>query len=111
MDAVALGRGAGDDAVEEDHVLVLLGDLDRQVADAWPVGGEIGEFVVVGGEQTAAADAVVQMLGDRPRQRHAIEGRGAAPDLIEDDQAAPRRVIEDRRSLGHLDHEGREVAR
>ena len=35
-----------------------------------------------------AADRVVQVLGDRPGQRDAVVGAGAAADLVEDDQAA-----------------------
>ena len=42
----------------------------------------------MGGEQGPAADRVVDVLGDRPGQRDAVEGAGAAADLVEDHQAA-----------------------
>ena len=67
--------------------------------------GELGQLVVVRGEQRPAADRVVQVLGDRPGQRHAVVGARAAADLVEDDQAPRRGVVEDVRRLGHLDHE------
>ena len=48
---------------------------------------------------------VVQVLGDGPGQRDAVVGAGAAADLVEDDQAARRGVVEDVGRLGHLHHE------
>ena len=53
---------------------------------------------------------LVQVLGDRPGEREAVEGRGAAADLVEEDQAARGRLAEDRRRLAHLDHERRLAA-
>ena len=41
--------------------------------------------MVVGGEEGAAADGVVQVLGDGPGDGEAVEGAGAAADLVEDD--------------------------
>ena len=43
--------------------------------------------------------------------REAVEGRGAAADFVEDDEAALGRVVADVRRLVHLDHEGRLPAR
>ena len=39
-----------------------------------------------------------------------VEGRGAAADLVEHDEGARARLIEDRGRLDHLDHEGRAAA-
>src|SRR2546421_579890 len=50
---------------------------------------EIGKLVVVGGEHRAAADGVVQVLGNRPGDGQAIVGARAASDLVEHDQRAP----------------------
>ena len=66
---------------------------------------QLGEFVVVRREQRPAADAVVQVLRDAPGQRHAVVGAGAPADLVEDDEAQRRGVVEDVRRLGHLHHE------
>src|SRR3954463_14398885 len=77
-------------------------------AGGW--GGEVGQLGVGGREQGGAAEPVVEVLGDRPGERDAVEGRGAAADLVEHHQRAAGGVVEDRRRLGHLDHEGREVA-
>ena len=61
--------------------------------------------MVVGGEQRAAADVVVQVLDDGPGQREAVVGARPAADFVEDHQAARRGVVEDAGRLGHLDHE------
>ena len=67
MDAVAAVGTAGEDAVEENYVAAFLGDRDAVVADAGEGGGELGEFVVMGGEQGFAAEAgvVVQVFDYR----------------------------------------------
>ena len=53
----------------------------------------------------------MQVLDAGPGDREAVEGRRAAADLVEDDQRTRGRLIEDRRRLDHLDHEGRTAAR
>ena len=63
------------------------------------------------GEQRARTVLLVQMFDRRPGDGEAVEGRGAAADLVENDEAPLRRLIEDRRRLHHLDHEGRAPAR
>ena len=68
------------------------------------------ELVEMRREQGAAAVFLVQMLDRRPGDREPVEGRGAAADLVEDDERAGARLVEDRRGLDHLDHEGRAAA-
>ena len=63
--------------------------------------------MVVGREERARADVLVDVLDDGPRQGEAVEGAGAAADLVQHDERAPRRVVEDVGDLDHLDHEGR----
>ncbi len=50
------------------------------------------------------------MLDRGPGDRKAVEGRGAAPDLVENDQRSRPRLVQDRCGLDHLDHEGRAPA-
>ena len=45
-----------------------------------------GQFVIVRGKERAAADDVVQVLGDCPRDREAVVRAGAASDFIEHDE-------------------------
>ena len=45
--------------------------------------GQRAELVVVRREQRLRADPIVEVLGDRPGDRHAVVGRRAAPDLVE----------------------------
>jgi L-serine deaminase len=50
-------------------------------------GREVGQLEVVGGKQREAAVAVVQVAGDGAGQRQAVEGGGAAADLVHQHQA------------------------
>ncbi|KAG5734964.1 hypothetical protein E4T56_gene20429, partial [Termitomyces sp. T112] len=46
------------------------------------------QFMIMGGKQAAAPVDPMHRLGHRPCQREAVIGAGAAPDLVEDDEAA-----------------------
>ena len=100
------------------HQLVQEHDLalpflypHRGIEQARQACRERGELVEVGGEQCAAAIALVQMLDRGPGDGKPVECCCAAADLIEDDERSLARLIEDRRGLHHLDHEGRAPAR
>ena len=68
--------------------------------------------MIVGGEHhLGPLPALVQLLRHRPGDGEAIEGRGAAAHLVEEDEAARRRVVQDARRLDHLDQEGALAAR
>ena len=67
--------------------------------------GELRELVVVGREDRLAAHAVVQMLGHRPGDRHAVVGRRATSYLVEQDEAAVGGAAQDGAGLAHLHHE------
>lgn len=96
--------------MQEDDVAVPLLDAHGRVRQPHELFGENRQLVEMGREEPAAAIDLVQMLDRRPGDRQAVEGRGAAADLVEDHQRAVRRLIEDRRRLDHLDHEGRPPA-
>ena len=57
-------------------------------------------------KQRLCAHLVVQVLDDAPRQAQPVERARAPANLIQDDQAAGRRVVQDVRRLAHLHHEG-----
>jgi hypothetical protein len=61
----------------------------------------------VGGKQRQAAVLLEQVATDGESQRHAVEGRGAAADLVHQHQAALGGVMQDGGGFGHFDHEGR----
>ena len=65
----------------------------------------------MGGEKRARLDFVVQKFRHAPGDREPVEGRGAAADFVEDDEAALGGVVHDIGGLVHLDHEGRLAAR
>lgn len=107
MDAVAALRGAGFDAVEELDGVVGFADADADVLEGGGVSQlEDIEFVVVGGEEAAAAGGVEQVGDDGPGDGDAVGGAGAASDFIQEDEAVWGGVVEDVCGFGHFDHEG-----
>ena len=106
MDAVGAIGGAGDDAIEEDDLVAPFLDLDRGVGGVGQTVGERGQLVIVGGEQDAGAVDLVQIFERGPGDGEPVEGRGASADLVEHDEGALARLIEDGGGLDHLDHEG-----
>ena len=67
--------------------------------------------MIVRGEERLGARVGVNVFDRRPGDRQPVIGRGAAADLVEQDQRARRRRVEDGRRLRHLDHESRAAAR
>ena len=111
MDAVGTIGGTRRHLMQEhDFVLPFLDPhgVRRQCGQAFL---ECAQFVEVGGKQRPAFVDVVQMFQRRPGDREAVEGGGAAADLVENHQAVRCRLVEDGRGLDHLDHEGRSPAR
>ena len=111
MDAVAAVRRPRRHLVQEDHVALPFLDAHGVAGQARQLAGQHGQLVIVGGEQRAAAVDVVQMLHAGPGDGQAVEGRRAAPDLVQDDQRAVAGLVQDGRRLHHLHHEGRAAAR
>ena len=107
VDPVTASRRASDNAMQEHHGVVLLSNADGQITDPRTVNGKINQFVIMRREQRATANAIMQMFGDRPRQTDAVIRRRATPDFIKYHQTTTRGVVENRRRLGHLDHERR----
>ena len=107
LDAVAPRRAALHELAQEDDLLADLPHRDGEVLHRRALAREVLQLVVVRREQRAAADRVVEVLRHRPRDRDAVEGGGAAANLVEDDERSAGRVVEDGARLGHLDHEGR----
>ncbi len=106
LDAVAFVRAAGDDLAQENDVVAPLAHGDVVVLRRGQEAGELGQFVIMRGEERAGAQRGVEIFRDRPRDAQAVEGARAAADFVEDDEAAVGRVVEDVRGLVHLDHEG-----
>ena len=72
--------------------------------------GQPRQLVIVRREEDLRPRAaLVEVLGHRPRDREAVEGGRAPPDLVEEDEAPRGGVPEDGRRLRHL-HEERAVA-
>ena len=62
----------------------------RGIVQAVEPRGQRRQLVEMRGEQRAAFVDFVQVLDRRPGNRQAVEGRGAAADLVEDDKRARR---------------------
>src|SRR5205085_10479927 len=84
VDAVALLGDAGRDAVEEDEVASLLRDLDVEVAQARERLGQLGQLVVVRGEEGLGAQTrvVVYVFEDGAGDGEAVVCGSAAPKLV-----------------------------
>ena len=72
--------------------------------------GELRELEVVSREQREDAVHARDVARDGPRQRQAVVGAGAAPDLVHEDEALVRGIVEDVGRFGHLHHERRAAA-
>ena len=72
MDAVAAVGAAFDDSVQEDDLVFPFADGDVEVSHGFEAVGQIGQFVVVGGEEGAAVGRRGRCVrrwprrGDRP---------------------------------------------
>ena len=66
MDAVGFVGSAGQDFVQENDFFVPLAHGDIAVRHGGLGVGQVGELVVVRCKQRAAANGIMQMLGDRP---------------------------------------------
>src|SRR5437763_1593319 len=62
-------------------------------------------------EQRAATVALMQMLDRGPGDRQAVEGRGAAADLVQNHQRTFAGLVQNHGGFDHLDHESRTPAR
>src|SRR5579883_256455 len=111
LDAIAAVGAAGLDFAEEDHLIAGFLHGYMQIADSRQLIGEFGELVVMGCKQRAGADALVDVLDDGPGQRQPIVSSSAAPDFVQDYQAARSRGIQNDGGLGHLHHKRRTAAR
>ena len=93
--------------VQEDHLPLPLPHRHRGVPQARQLRRQRRKLMIMRGEQRPAAVDVVQVLQHRPGDRQPVVGRRPPPDLVEDDQRPRPRLVQDRRRLHHLDHEGR----
>ena len=81
------------------------------VGDFGMLLGELGQLEVMRREQRQAAVPLDQFACDRGSERHAVERRRTAADLIHQHQAGLGRAVEDRGRFRHFHHEGRAAAR
>ena len=111
VDAVRTVGGAGSDFVQEYRLAPPLAHPHGVAGEIVQPRGKARELVVVRREQGAATVHRVQVLDRRPGNGEAVERGRAAADLVENDQRARPRLVEDRRRFDHLHHEGRATAR
>ncbi len=110
-DPVRRGGGTLTDTVAERHPPVRPCRVEVAVANPWEPVGQIRQVVVVGGEDGRRPQFVVEELDCRTGDRVAVGRRRAPAHLVEEDERAFGRVVEDRSELRHLPHERRLPAR
>jgi len=112
LDAVTAVGAPGDELVEKEDLVLPF--LDGNVEVFHPAVGmrQIGEFMVMGGEEGFHADPlqVVEILGNRPGDAQAVKGAGSPADLVQDDQAPGGRLMQDVGAFLHFDEKGRAAA-
>ncbi len=106
LQAVALAGCAFVDRVQEDDAVLVFDGGEMDVGELGEFFGQSREFEIVRGEQGVAAVLFQQVARDGVGEGEAIEGGGAAPDLVHQHQAFFGGVVQDVGGLGHLDHEG-----
>ena len=111
MHAVGAIRRTVDDLVQEDDLAFPFPHFHRVAGQPVQIFAKRGEFVIMGGEQGAAAIHRMQMLERGPGDRQPVIGRRAAADLVEDYKGFLGGAVQDRGRLDHLDHEGGTPAR
>ena len=109
VDTERVLRAAALELAQEDDLVAHLADRDVVVLHARTHLLHLVELVVVRGEERLGMGrgVVVQVFDHGPGDRDAVVGRRAAPDLVEQHDAAVRDVVQDAGRLEHLDHEGR----
>ena len=85
----------------------MFGGIQMHIRAGINFCGECGKFKVVRGEQREGAHFGGQVAGHGPGERQAIEGAGAAADLIHQYEAALGGVVQDVGGFGHLHHKRR----
>src|SRR2546430_2297403 len=95
------------------NLAFALSRRDLIVLRSWQTLCQFSQLVIMRGEQglRAMVRRVVQVLGDGPGDRQAVERRRAAANFIKQHERTRRRAVKNRRSLSHLNHERRTSAR
>src|SRR5437762_10587728 len=108
MQAVASVCTTGYDLAQEDDFSSLFCDGYVHAAYARQQLRYLDQFVIMRSEEGACATAfiVVQVFDDGTRNGKTIVGAGTPSNLVEDDQAAGRSVMQDVGRLDHLNHKG-----
>ena len=108
LDTITAVAAAGHHLPQENDLVVLLPDSHVVVGDPVETRSQFDQFVVMRGEEGLGRPfgRVVEELRDRPGDAQPVEGARAPADLVEEDEASRRRVVEDVGGLVHLDEKG-----
>src|SRR3546814_8893318 len=99
------------DVCSSDLVALPLARADMVERERGQRFGEPRQLMVMRCEEATAFVHLMHRLDHRPGERKPVIGRGAAPDLVQYDEALRGRLREDRRGLDHLDQIGRASCR
>ena len=111
LQAIALVGGAVLHGVQKHDAVAVLHRVEVHVGAGGELVWQCGQFKVVRGEQRVGAELSGECVYAGPGECQAVEGAGAAPDLVHQHQACARGVVQDGGGLGHFHHEGRAPAR
>ena len=108
--SIALVRAARNNLAQKNNLVVPLAHRLVEIANAAAFLGKFRQFVIMRREECARPNLVVQKFGHAPGDGKTVECRCSAADLVQNYQAPLGGVIDDVRSLVHLDHERRLAA-
>ena len=106
LDPVTPVRGAGFDGIKEDDLVVVFHRVQVCILHRVHDFRQGRQFEVMGGEQGKSPDVVCQVSGAGPGQGQPVVSAGAAADLVDQDQAYIRGIVQDSGGLHHFRHEG-----
>src|ERR1700720_3917818 len=93
FDAITLVGAAGLHAPQENNLTGSLFHRNVHIFYRGKKFGQLGQFVVMRGEEGARAGVLLKMLDDGPGNGQAIKSRGAAADFVEENETRGRGVI------------------
>ena len=108
LDAVAAIGAARENLPQEHDVVLPFARRHVGVDDAGPAIGQVRQLMVMRGEERLGPGRRMarQVLRDGPGDAQPVEGRCAAANLVEHDQAPRGGRVQDVGGLLHLHHEG-----
>ena len=112
MKTEAMRNSAFHQFAQKDHIFADFLDCYMEILYPRIYVFEVVQFVIVGGEESLGSIApFVDIFDNRTCYGHTVIGRCSSSDLVKEHQRTRGQIMQNHRSLQHLDHKGRFAAR